>query len=119
MTTIEQSTPKAAWYGQSAHDVAAELGVEALAQFLHVGLAASRRRADSNSSPVIVARAIAVIGVVLGFFVVDSLQTAPETFTAIILPGLLALVLHALVRRHRRTMHPPQSVASPSPTPSG
>jgi hypothetical protein len=43
MTTIEQSTPKAAWYSHSAHDVAAELGVEALAQFLHVGLAASRR----------------------------------------------------------------------------
>ncbi len=87
--------------------------------FLLVGLAGWRRRSDTNSSPVIVALAIAVVAIVLGFFAVDTVQTSPETFTAIILLGLLAIVLDALVRRHRRTPHPPDGVPSPSPSPSG
>ncbi len=72
--------------------------------FLLVGIAGWRRRADTNSNPVIVALAIAVIAIVLGFFAVDTLQNAPETFIAIILLGLLAIGLDAAVRGRR---HPP------------
>jgi FtsH-binding integral membrane protein len=67
--------------------------------FLFVGLAGWRRRRDTNSNRIIVAAAIVVIAIVLGFFAVDTLQNAPETFTAIILLGLLAIGLDAMVRR--------------------
>ena len=87
--------------------------------FLLVGLAGWRRRADTNSSPVIVALAIAATAIVLGFFAVDTFQTAPETFTAIILLGLLAIVLDALVRRQLRTPQPPEGRPSPAASPSG
>ena len=82
--------------------------------FLLVGLAGWRRRADTNSNPVIVIAAIAVIAIVLGFFAVDTFQTAPETFIAIIALGLLAVVLDAVVQRHRRASLPPQGRTSPS-----
>jgi amino acid transporter len=84
--------------------------------FLLVGLAGWRRRADTNSNPVIVLSAIAVIAIVLGFFAVDTFQTAPETFIAIIALGLLAVVLDAVVQRQRRSQLSPQSHASPSPS---
>jgi amino acid transporter len=87
--------------------------------FLLVGLAGWRRRADTKSNPLIVVLAIAATGIVLGFFAVDTLQNAPETFTAIVLLGLVAIVLDALVRRHRRTGHPPDPHPSPSASPSG
>ena len=74
-----------------------------LTVFLLVGIAGWRRRADTNSNPVIVALAIAVIGIVLGFFAVDTFQTAPETFTAIILLGVLAIALDAGVRAGQRS----------------
>jgi amino acid transporter len=85
--------------------------------FLFVGIAGWRRRADTNSNPVIVAVAIAATGMVLGFFAVDTLQTVPETFTATIVLGLLAIVLDALVRRHQRTLRPPEGRPSPSASP--
>jgi amino acid transporter len=84
--------------------------------FLFVGLAGWRRRRDTKSNPAIVALAIVVIAVVLGFFAVDTVQNAPETFVAIILLGLLAIVLDALVRRNRSSPLPPEGVQSPSPT---
>jgi amino acid transporter len=70
--------------------------------FLLVGLAGWRRRVDTNSNSVIVGAAIIVIAIVLGFFAVDTVQNAPDTFTAIILLGLLAIVLDAIVRRGQR-----------------
>jgi amino acid transporter len=84
--------------------------------FLLVGLAGWRRRADTDSNPVIVLLAIGVIAIVLGFFAVDTVQTAPETFIAIIALGVLAIVLDAVVRNQRRSPHPPDGMASPSPT---
>jgi len=78
--------------------------------FLLVGIAGWRRRADANSNPVIVAAAIAVIGIALVSFAVNTIQTAPDTFTAIILLGLLAIALDAIVRRrhhHHPTPRPP------------
>jgi amino acid transporter len=83
--------------------------------FLFVGLAGWRRRADTNSNPVIVLLAIAVIAIVLGFFAVDTIQTAPETFTAIILLGLLAIGFDAIVRRPGRSPRPPEDRPAPSP----
>ena len=64
----------------------------------------------------IVALAIAVIAIVLGFFAVDTLQTAPETFTALGLLGFLAIALDAIVRRKPRTPIPPDGRASTAPT---
>jgi amino acid transporter len=87
--------------------------------FLLVGLAGWRRRADTNSNPVIVVLAIAVIAIVLGFFAVDTLQTAPDTFIAIVALGLLAIVLDAAFRQkqpHGRSPRPPEIQTTPSPT---
>ncbi len=72
--------------------------------FMLVGLAGWRRRADTASNPIIVLLAVAVTGIVLGFFVVDTFQTAPGTFVAIILLGLLAIVLDGAVRRQRHAV---------------
>ena len=68
----------------------------------------------------IVVLAIAVTAMVLGFFAVNTIQTAPETFTAIVGLGLLAIIVYALVRygrRHRPSPQPPGR--QPLPSPSG
>jgi amino acid transporter len=83
--------------------------------FLLVGVAGWRRRADTNSNPVIVSAAIAVTAIVLGFFAVDTIQTAPDTFIAIILLGLLAIILDAVFRRAKHQ----QPGAEPSASPTG
>ena len=90
-----------------------------LVVFLLVGLAGWRRRADTNSNPVIVMLALGLTGIVLGFFAVDTVQTAPETFTAIILLGLLAIALDALVRRSQHHRPSPQRPTAPSPSRGG
>ena len=69
--------------------------------FLLVGLAGWRRRADTHSNPAIILAAIGLTGIVLGFFAIDTLEHAPETFIAIVALGVLAIVLDALVRRGR------------------
>ena len=58
----------------------------ALVTFLLVGAAGYRRRADTGSNAIIVVLAVAVTATVLGFFAMDTLQTAPETFGAIARP---------------------------------
>jgi hypothetical protein len=88
--------------------------------FLLVGIAGWRRRTDTHSNPLIVVLAIAVIAVVLGFFAVDTIQNAPETFIAIVLLGLLAIVLDAVSRgggHHDPSQQPPE--ASPVPSAGG
>ncbi len=75
----------------------------ALVIFLLVGAAGWRRRADTGSNPVIVLAAMAVTATVLVFFAIDTLDTAPETFVAIIGIGLLSVVLDAVVRRRPQT----------------
>jgi amino acid transporter len=67
--------------------------------FALVGAAGWRRRHETGSNPVIVLASIAVILVVLGFFIADTLENAPETFGAMIGVALLAVVLDALFRR--------------------
>jgi amino acid transporter len=70
-----------------------------LAVFLLIGVAGWRRRHDTGSNPVIVLASIAVIVVVLGFFIADTIDNAPETFAAIIGAGAVAIVFDALFRR--------------------
>ena len=65
----------------------------ALLIFLLVGVAGYRRRADTGSSAAIVLLAIAVTVIVLAFFAVDTLRSAPETFGAIVAIGVLAVIL--------------------------
>jgi amino acid transporter len=70
-----------------------------LAVFLLVGAAGWRRRHDTGSNPVMILLSMTVIVVVLGFFVVDTIENAPETFGAIVGVGVVAIILDALFRR--------------------
>jgi amino acid transporter len=67
--------------------------------FLLVGVAAHRRRADIGARAEIVLAAIALTAIVLGFFAVDTLRNAPETFAAIVAIALLAVVLDLVWKR--------------------
>jgi len=67
--------------------------------FLLVGLAGWRRRHDTRSNPAIVLASMALILVVLGFFFVDTIRNAPETFAAMLGVGAFAVVLDQLFRR--------------------
>jgi amino acid transporter len=79
-----------------------------LTVFMLVGLAGWRRRADTNSNPVIILAALIVIGIVLVFFAIDTIQHAPDTFIAILVLGLVAVGLDAMGRRR-----PPSPEADP------
>ena len=84
----------------------ASLGsVVALTIFLVTGAAAYRLRAEIGARTWILVTAIALTAVVLVVFAVDTAQTAPETFTAMIAILVLAVVLDLVwtrVRRKRR-----------------
>ena len=69
--------------------------------FLLVGIAGYRRRADTGSIGAIVLTAIAATAVVLAFFAVDTIRNAPQTFTAIVVIGALAVVLDLVWKRAR------------------
>ena len=84
--------------------------------FLLVGVAGYRRRADTGSQAVIVLAAIAVTAIVLAFFAVDTVRNAPETFVAIIVIALLAVVLDLVWKRMRGV--PDAPAAEPEPTAS-
>jgi amino acid transporter len=71
----------------------------ALMIFLLVGAAGFRRRRETGSNAAIVSLAIAVTAVVLGFFAVDTLRNAPQTFIAIVAIGVLAVILDWWTRR--------------------
>ncbi len=75
----------------------------ALMIFIFVGLAGWRRRRDTGSSAAITALSILVTAVVLGFFAVDTWQTAPQTFTAIVVVLVLAVLLDVWTRSRARS----------------
>jgi amino acid transporter len=70
--------------------------------FVLVGLAGYRLRRETGANASMVLLGLAVTLVVLGFFAVDTLQNAPETFTAIIGITALAVVIDLVWKRVRR-----------------
>jgi amino acid transporter len=73
----------------------------ALVIFVLVGIAGYRRRADTGSNTAIVVLAIAVTAIVLAFFAVDTWQNAPETFTAIVVILVAAVLLERVASASR------------------
>jgi amino acid transporter len=67
--------------------------------FLLVGLAGWQRRAETGSNSAIVLLAVAVIGVVLVFFAVDTIRNDLGSFIAIAAIAVGSFVLDALFRR--------------------
>ena len=72
-----------------------------LVVFLLVGVAGYRLRSNTGASGTIVLLGIAGTAIVLGFFAVDTLRNAPETFIAIVAMTLLAVVLDIVWKRVR------------------
>jgi amino acid transporter len=72
----------------------------ALVLFLLICAAAYRLRASTGSSVVMIALATLVVLVVLLAFAIDTIRNAPQTFTAMIVIGVLAVVLDAVTRRY-------------------
>jgi len=72
-----------------------------LVVFLLVGIAGFRLRSETGAKGAVVLLGAAVTVVVLAFFAVDTLRNAPETFTAIVAIGLLAIVLDVVWKRAR------------------
>jgi MFS superfamily sulfate permease-like transporter len=81
---------------------------------LLVGLAGYRLRANTGASPAIVLLGIAVTAIVLGFFAVDLLRNAPETFVAIVAMTVLAVVLDTVWKRIRDRDADPAPTSVPS-----
>jgi amino acid transporter len=73
----------------------------ALVVFLLVGLAGYRLRSETGASGAVVLVGMAATAIVLGFFAVDTLRNAPETFGAIVGMTLLAIVLDLVWKRVR------------------
>jgi amino acid transporter len=75
----------------------------ALVLFLIICAAAYKLRESTGSSVLMIGLATLVTAVVLVAFSIDTLRNAPETFTAMILIGLLAVVFDAVWRARRPT----------------
>ena len=85
-----------------------------LVVFLLVGLAGYRLRSETGASPAIVLLGMGATVIVLGFFAVDTLRNAPETFFAIVAMTLLAVALDVGWKRVRD-----RSAGDASPVPPG
>lgn len=85
----------------------------ALVVFLLVGVAGYRRRAETGANAGIVLAAVGLTAVVLAFFAVDTFRNAPETFAAIVVLTVLAVLLDALWKRSR-DRRPAEPAARPS-----
>jgi amino acid transporter len=77
--------------------------------FLLLGIAGYRLRSETGARVSIVLLGMAVTVVVLGFFAVDTLRNAPETFGAILGMMLLAVALDFVWKRRR-----PEPEAAPA-----
>jgi len=86
--------------------------------FLLVGIAGYRLRSETGASAAVVIVGIAATAVVLGFFAVDTLRNAPETFTAIVAMTVLAVVVDLVWKRvrDRTTGESGEGTASPAVT---
>jgi amino acid transporter len=83
-----------------------------LVVFLLVGLAGYRRRSETGASAALILGGVAATAVVLGFFAVDTLRNAPETFAAIVAMTLLAVIIDAIWKRTRDRTSPPSAEAA-------
>ena len=79
--------------------------------FLLVGVAAYRLRAEIGALAAVVLAAIALTGLVLVFFAIDTVRNSPETFAAIVAITVLAVVLDLVWKR----MRPSEPVAGEPP----
>jgi amino acid transporter len=89
--------------------------------FLLVGIAGYRLRSETGAQGWLVLLGVAVTVVVLGFFAVDTLRNAPETFTAIVATTGLAVGLDLVWKRVRgkRGGTPTPDAPAISPAASG
>jgi amino acid transporter len=72
-----------------------------LVVFLLVGVSAFRLRAEIEARAALVVVGVAATAVVLVFFAVDTVRNAPETFAAILVIAVLAVVLDTVWKRVR------------------
>lgn len=84
--------------------------------FLLVGAAGYRLRGSTGARGSIVLLGMAATVVVLGFFAVDTLENAPETFVAIVAIAALAVVLDTVWKRVRRELPPASAGAAITPS---
>jgi amino acid transporter len=84
--------------------------------FVLVGAAGYRLRGETGARGWLILTGVGVTLVVLGFFVVDTLRNAPQTFTAIVVIGALAVVLDLVWKRVRGPVpaDDPAAVSTPS-----
>ena len=84
--------------------------------FVLVGAAGYRLRGETGARGWLILIGVGVTLVVLGFFVVDTLRNAPQTFTAIVVIGALAVVLDLVWKRVRGPLpaDDPAVVSTPS-----
>ena len=73
---------------------------------LVVGLAGLKLRAETGANAVVVSMTMFATGVVLVLFAIDTARNAPQTFTAMIVIGVLAVVLDAVWKLVRPTSVP-------------
>ena len=89
-----------------------------LVVFLLVGVAGYRLRSETRASGAVVLLGIAATATVLGFFAVDTLRNAPETFGAIVAMTVLAVVVDLIWKRVRdRSGGPSDENAAPAALP--
>ena len=86
----------------------------ALVTFVFVGWAGYRLRAETGSKALIVLAALALIAIVLGAFAVDTWRNAPQTFVAIVLILILAVLLDHFTRARVRHQQSPGGVGTVS-----
>jgi amino acid transporter len=84
--------------------------------FLLVGVAGYRRRSETGASLLMILLGLAATVVVLVAFALDTLENAPETFTAIVAIMLLAVVVDFVWKRLRPTE--PAATLTSQPTSS-
>jgi uncharacterized membrane protein YfcA len=87
----------------------------ALIVFFFVGLAGLRLRTESGSKAWLIVAAMVATAVVLVLFGIDTARNAPDTFTAMLVLVVLAIVLDTVWKRTRRG----PTAADPVPSQTG
>jgi amino acid transporter len=82
--------------------------------FVLVGVAGYRLRGETGARAWLILVGVAVTLVVLGFFAVDTLRNAPQTFTAMAVVAVLAVLLDFVWKRVRAEPPGPTTPAAPA-----